>query len=191
MKEKLLAVLLALAGLNLNGQVSERLKGAMASGGDEYLPVKVLFESQSNILEERKVWQKSGIPVQHWPQLVNRSLIKVASASQARAKKLLAQAGDGELKSATSFYIVNMMVLEARPALIYELYTLPEVSYIDLADEEWELIEPTAAGEPEQITAVGTEPGLLAINAPPMWKLGYTGKGGIAYDYDTGVWPLS
>lgn len=189
MKRVLLVVFLVSAHIGLNAQISEPLKDAMAGNSEGFLPVKVLFESQENILEKRRAWQKAGIPVQEWPTLVNRSLMKEASKSQAEALELLARVEADALKSVTSFYIVNMMVIEAKPAIIYELYQLPGVISIDMADEEWELIEPVSVGEPEQTTAAGTEPGLLAINAPPMWQLGYTGKGGIAYDYDTGVWP--
>ena len=189
MKRVLLVVILISTGIGLNAQISERLKDAMASNSAGFLPVKVLFESQVNILEERRAWQNAGVPVKDWPRLVNRSLMKEASGSQAGALELLARADADDLKSINSFYIVNMMVIEAKPSVIHDLYQLPEVASIDLADEEWELIEPVSFGEPEQTTAAGTEPGLLAINAPPMWQLGYTGKGGIAYDYDTGVWP--
>ena len=38
-------------------------------------------------------------------------------------------------------------------------------------------------------TPNGVENGLIAINAPAMWALGYTGRGRLAYNYDTGVWP--
>ena len=38
-------------------------------------------------------------------------------------------------------------------------------------------------------TPNGVENGLIAINAPAMWSLGYTGRGRLAYNYDTGVWP--
>ena len=33
------------------------------------------------------------------------------------------------------------------------------------------------------------EPGLIVINVPTMWALGYTGRGRMVYNYDTGVWP--
>jgi bacillopeptidase F len=35
----------------------------------------------------------------------------------------------------------------------------------------------------------GIELGLKAINAEPMWNLGYTGRGQLVFNYDTGVWP--
>ena len=41
----------------------------------------------------------------------------------------------------------------------------------------------------DNITPNGVENGLIAINAPAMWALGYTGRGRLAYNYDTGVWP--
>ena len=35
----------------------------------------------------------------------------------------------------------------------------------------------------------GTEPGIEAINVRPLWEMGYTGKGKLVFNYDTGVWP--
>ena len=34
-----------------------------------------------------------------------------------------------------------------------------------------------------------TEPGIEAINIRPLWEMGYTGKGTLVFNYDTGVWP--
>ena len=39
------------------------------------------------------------------------------------------------------------------------------------------------------ITENGTEPGIEAINIRPLWEMGYTGKGLMVFNYDTGVWP--
>lgn len=151
--------------------------------------MKVLFSSDTDILEERRKWQSQNVPVDQWPRLVNRKLMKEANASQAGALRLLASVESDQFKLVSSFYIVNMMILEAKAELIYRLYDLAAVNQIDFANEEWELIEPDVIGEAQQLSVAGKEPGLEAINAPPMWKLGYTGKGRIVYDYDTGVWP--
>ena len=189
MKRAIITCLLLFTGLGLAGQISVRLKGTMEENPGDFFQVKVLFESETPVMAHRHQWQQRGISSDQWPRLVNRVLMKQAKLSQEGAKKLLAEAGRDQVRSVESFYIVNMMVLEAKAALIYQLYALPEVTYIDLADEEWELIEPTEIGIPEQVSTAGSEPGLSAVNAAPMWQLGYTGKGGIAYDYDTGVWP--
>ncbi len=189
MKRLKLSLLIVSVSLGMMAQISAPLKEMMSQGDKEFIRVKVLFESNTSILEERGKWQMKGIPVDRWPQLVNRSLMKEAARSQTSAKKLLELCDQSAFRNVESFYIVNMMILEARPALIYKLYALPEVNYIDLANEKWELIEPELIGTVESSSTIGMEPGLSAINAEPMWKMGYTGKGGIAYDYDTGVWP--
>ena len=131
-------------------QVSDRLKEAMETNANEYYQVKVIFNSPNNIMQQRNQWQQQGVPVSAWPRMVNRVLMRNANASQKEAKRVLNEAGK-DLKTASSFYIVNMMIIEAKPNLIYQLYQLQDVSYIDLADEEWELIEPVSVGTPDQL----------------------------------------
>lgn len=189
MKKTLLsAILIVLVGA-LHAQISDRLKEVMSKEQNQLITVKVLFSSQTSILEERRAWQSRGVPVAMWPRMVNRVLMKEAERAQSGARRLVENQPENHVGRVETFYIVNMMILEARPSVIHALYQLPDVMFIDMADEERELIEPVSVSEAEAVTQAGREPGLTAINAPPMWKLGYTGKGGIAYDYDTGVWP--
>ena len=178
-------VLMAFTGAS--AQMSEALKGELSS--KEYISVKVIFNSDRNIKSERKRWQQHNVPVAEWPKLVNRVLMKQAGESQAEALQLIQSSKSDQVLSFESFYIVNMIILKAKPELIYRLYQLEDVIAIDLANEQAELIKPDNIGTAHKESVASTEPGLIAVNAPPMWSMGYTGKGGIAYDYDTGVWP--
>jgi hypothetical protein len=70
------------------------------------------------------------------------------------------------------------------------LALISEVALIDLENSEFLPHDPIIRSEEgQQRSPNGVEPGLVAINAPAMWALGYTGRGRLVYDYDTGVWP--
>ena len=88
-----------------------------------------------------------------------------------------------------SFWIINMMTIEAHPDFILELANWPEVDYIELHDhyvgKPIEIMK--GGGNAKSIN--GIEPGLAAINAPALWAMGYTGKNRKYYSIDTGVWP--
>ena len=64
-----------------------------------------------------------------------------------------------------------------------------DVAYVDLNIDRIEPLE-EEGNQDNMLIATGLiETGLEAINAPALWDLGYTGKGLLVYDYDTGVCP--
>lgn len=89
-----------------------------------------------------------------------------------------------------TFWLVNMMVLDARPELIWQLAGRSDIAWMDLdaayltGPVKPVSIVPDLSKEPGL-----AEPGLKVIHADFMWKKGYTGKNRISYSIDTGVWP--
>lgn len=171
------------------GQLSNRLEEKMREGGDTYIPVYIEFVSSVSLEALNAEFNREETPLNVRVRLVNRLLMKQAQRSQASAKRLLEDVESSMLKSSTSFYISNIMVLEAKPQLIIALSRLPEVVYMDWAGDDLLPHDPIIAGTTNKTKAInGIEPGLSAINAPAMWALGYTGRGRKVYNYDTGVW---
>lgn len=87
-----------------------------------------------------------------------------------------------------SFWVANMLVLEADRALLDDLAARPDVARIDSnrpvrGIEDPELADITAA--PTSVNAV--EPGVNNVNAPDVWQLGYRGEGIVIGSSDTGV----
>lgn len=87
------------------------------------------------------------------------------------------------------FWAVNMMNLNIKKDLVYQLAELKDVKYIDLNTPRYRLL-----GEFEPIVNVekivnGAEPGLKTINAHKLWELGYTGRNILFLSMDTGVFP--
>ena len=109
---------------------------------------------------------------------------------QAPVVNFIRRQGINNYNNLTQFWIVNLIVVEATPQLIHDLSNLEQIDIIDL---EYNQIIPHEEITQENHSSLrspgGTENGLIAINAPAMWALGYTGRGRLVYDYDTGVWP--
>lgn len=117
-------------------------------------------------------------------------LQNTAKQSQKPVLDLLSNASKGEVEGYQNFWIVNLIIVKASPEWIKKIAELPEVLTIDLIVGQLEAHEPIILGHQNKTTAPnGVESGLVAINAPAMWQLGYTGRGRVAYNYDTGVWP--
>lgn len=118
--------------------------------------------------------------------------LKLLHYQQETKQKTFVENLKSELKNEVEilhqYWICNMILIEIQIDAIEKLQNKKEIKYLENANDriifDGELTKGT-----ETKAENGTEPGLLAINAPAMWELGYTGKGTVVYDYDTGVWP--
>ncbi|AEV33579.1 subtilisin-like serine protease [Owenweeksia hongkongensis DSM 17368] len=186
MLKQILLASFFLAAFISAGQISSRLEKEMKEASRDFLPVVVEFRTTVNWKQlETKCEDKN---VSDWPKLVNRALMRQAANTQSEALEYLNELSADQVKSISSFYIVNVMILEAKPDVISKLAAIPDVDWIDLADDEFLIHDPIIPSKKSTATVNGVEPGLEAINAPEMWKLGYTGRGRLLYNYDTGVW---
>lgn len=186
MLKKILLASLCISAFASVGQISSRLEKEIKEASQDFLPVVVEFRTTVNWQQlEAQCTQKS---VGEWPRLVNRTLMKQAAVTQSQVLEYLEAQSKDEVKSVSPFYIVNVMVLEAKPNVISQLATMEDVDWIDLANDEFLIHDPIIPSKKSTAAVNGVEPGLEAINAPEMWKLGYTGRGRLVYNYDTGVW---
>jgi len=104
--------------------------------------------------------------------------------------KKYAHTHPGSYNRLEQHWITNIWVVSAAPDLINQLASEPSIEKI-----EWDstrLVSPTipvkeSISQPK--VAGGTEPGVRVINAPALWKIGYTGRGTLHYSFDTGAWP--
>ena len=82
-----------------------------------------------------------------------------------------------------------MLYLEATPYLITQLENNPLIKNMDIEIGYMELIPFESVSSFQIHGGNSTEPGIEAINVRPLWDMGYTGKGTLVFNYDTGVWP--
>ncbi len=90
--------------------------------------------------------------------------------------------------SLNTFWIANIIALEATPRLISALSHRPDVEWMDI-DAELALESFVEAAAPPVVAPGSPEPGLNAIRADKLWQMGYTGYGRLAMSADTGIDP--
>lgn len=96
----------------------------------------------------------------------------------------------GSFENLQQHWIANILVVSASSDLINLLAVNPGVEKIewDSARLVMPIVPVKQNSSPAKI-AGGTEPGVRVINAPALWKMGYTGRGRLHYSFDTGAWP--
>lgn len=188
MKKQLLLLSFILFGLISQGQITERLQTKMQQVPNKKHAVSIAFSSSNPLEYFVNTQEFKNLSLLERQKRINKHLLESRNESQ---KQVLAyfRAKEGAIDF-KSFYIVNRIVANLSASDILAIDGLPNIDVIDLAFGTIEFDQPIEGSiqSSSKTTGVTAEPGLVAINAPKMWELGYTGKGKKVYVYDTGVW---
>jgi subtilisin family serine protease len=153
------------------------------------IPSKIGISFKNNLALDslKKAMDKKAVKAKQRPEIVIRALQKVAAQSQHTLTDWLQT--EKEYRGVKNLWIVNRIIAKVAIADVLDVAQFEEVELIDLETGRFEMIEdPRPAALSEKRSEGVAEPGLLAINARGMWELGYTGRGRLLYDFDTGVW---
>jgi bacillopeptidase F len=159
------------------------------SNSDQMHKIIVALANQADIyaLDDQLRMSKAMLGERNFQVIT--ALQEVATATQPEVLSFIEQlAVSGQAKNVKSFWLANLIALEATPAAINALANLDAVGKIAI-DYPIELIEPIENAKPaenENLIA-SVEQGLVAIHAPEAWALGYTGAGRVVSNLDTGV----
>ncbi|MEL6845950.1 MAG: S8 family serine peptidase, partial [Bacteroidota bacterium] len=171
-------------------KVSDRLLIEIKNYPQEHHRISILFRDQFDVRElDRSLYERKADLRQRAYEVITK-LQQHATQSQANVMQLLRQEANVEQDNIHSFWISNLIFASAKYDVVAKLSQLPEVAWLDLngilesSNVERVPAPPTAPVEPQ-----GIEPGLAAINAPALWKMGYTGYGCVTFANDTGVDP--
>lgn len=188
----LFAFIICLLNLPGFGQayISPRLVKILQNEPQAYQWVNISFTENVDCENLIHDFRRRGLSSSKRAMETNRMLFNQAKSSQAETKRIISNFKNQEVQEAHEFWIVNIMLVKINAEGVQELSKIQNIQALDLIEGKFEIHEPIILGA-ENKTAVpnGVEPGLLAINAPAMWALGYTGRSRVVYDYDTGVWP--
>ncbi len=115
-------------------------------------------------------------------RVVNR-LRGLADTTQAGLRGVLAQRRQqGTVERFVPLWIINGLAVTARPAVIWELASRPEVASVEL-----DATVPGPGAASSATVATVAEQNLEAVNASELWALGYQGSGVVVANMDTGV----
>lgn len=197
MNKILFPLLLAIfiANSAIAGSLSPSLQATLYNkGADETLGVIVHMVEKAPIAELQTELRtmKANRQVRH---NIIISALQDATRSQADLlQDLSVRQGSGEVVGFTSYWISNLIVVEATPLGIERIADRSDVDWVELNFKP-ELIEPVSRRAAQSgmdlesgDRSVGITDGLVAINAQRVWyELGFTGEGRLVGSLDTGV----
>ncbi len=154
-------------------------------------PVSVLvfLSEQVNLDAITDQMDAQRVTLRERHETVVRALQETAAATQGNLlAHLNALQQDGRIEEFQPFWVANCTRVDATKDVIGELAARPDVGMIYF-NYPIETIEPVAepTGGPDGTRGGGPEPGLIAVRAPEVWAMGYTGEGILVATLDTGV----
>jgi len=157
-----------------------------ASSSQTMVKAYVMLRDQVDVTALDKSLYEENASLKDRVYIVVTSLQQKAVESQDAVLAMLNERPADEIESITSLWIVNMLMLEARAEVYYDLMRHPDVELMDIVPEpNWE--KPVAEGPAPASIPNGVEPGIEAINARKMWEQGYDGTGRLVMGIDSGV----
>ena len=169
-------------------EVSSRLQKAITEANpDDYIKVLVLLRDQVDVEAMNEQFYTESVSIQQRAYILINALQEKAKNTQVNLLSYLQEKSDlGSVFTYESFWIGNLVMVEAKVDVINELMNRLDVSQMDL-DAILQLDEPVEVIEnaPEAIESV--EAGLKIINAHLLWAMGITGQGRLVMNIDTGV----
>jgi bacillopeptidase F len=163
------------------------LSHAIQRNPENEFKIGISFHDNVDLDSLKHFFKTNQIPVKQRPAHVIKALQNVAWDSQRETIAYLKSNISPDKIHA--LWIVNRIIVELEPRGIYEIAGFRDVKTIEWERAEFLPITPVkSAPVSSERSPGGIEPGLIAINAPAMWKMGYTGRGTLLYNYDTGVW---
>ena len=154
----------------------------------ELIPIRIEFKNNVNCYELNQQFKEQNTAINQRPKIVNRLLKDQAFKSQKQVLDFFKR-NTNSSNYYHSFWIVNIIVALVDITTIDKLLQFPSILSIKIENNKFIAHDEYEVSFNNNRTPNGVENGLVAINAPAMWSLGYTGRGRLAYNYDTGVWP--
>jgi len=155
-----------------------------------FFPIIIEMNDEFDILYLKNGFHSNNTPIKKRASIICETMQQIAKETQQPVIDIIESKKDN-YKNLKSSWMINAIFLDAKKSLIANLATHPNIKNINLQHTKADIIDyidnhnHTSSIEIED----GTEPGIEAINVRPLWEMGYTGKGLLVFNYDTGVWP--
>ena len=190
MKNILFILLLFSSIIQAQHVLSSRLQDSISNAEhiDQKFAIRIEMQDKVDAFQLHQDYILTQTPVKERAIKTIKRLKSKAKTSQENLIDFLKYNAPSSYNTLRKYWITNQIYLEGTQDLIYEIGQRNDVAYIDLNIDKTSPLEEISSEH--QLVSTGTiETGLEAINAPALWNLGYTGKGLLIYNYDTGVCP--
>jgi len=181
-------VILILQTSNLiSGEIDPKfLNKVNTASSNDYLKAIVMMKAKTDLVRLQSDLDAAKVTREVRHKRVVEELQTVAKTSQKDITGFLGKQSERQgLKSYESFWIANLIIIEATPEFILKLVNRDDVDVI-YEDSPVYLNKPVSTElAPASVNSVSE--GLRAIKADALWELGITGQGVIVCNIDTGV----
>jgi len=176
--------------ISIEPTLLERLHQPQAA--NDFFKVRLLLRDRVNVDSLGYAFDRSGISFEHRVRTTVRLLIDKAAATQPFWLQQIGQLEanmPGSLKYINTYWISNLLVLEAKPALLLALAQMNQgIEVLEEDMEQYQAIDPVVVESPNSPNAPGgNELGLRTVKAPALWRRDYTGRGRLGMNSDSGV----
>ena len=170
-------------------KISTRLQAALADTQNKssFVNALVLMQEQVDITSLDKQLYAEKASLEKRAYTVITQLQKKAEQHQPPLFDFLAAKSASEITVKQSFWIANLILVEATPDIIIELSRREDVKFIDIDPVLSRDIPAESTLPISKSNGQVAQPGLKAINAHLLWEMGITGKGCLVMNLDTGV----
>lgn len=172
--------------------ISDRLQKAIdqIEHIDQHISIRIELLDKVDALNLHKTFIENETSIHQRAVTTVETLKFKAESSQENILSFIKEYNSENYDELRSYWIINHIYLEATSNLIYELAQREDIALVDLNADYTDTLEPFKQNENTSKSDISAaEIGIDAINARALWEMGYTGKGLLVYDYDTGVWP--
>ena len=185
-------ILLSFSSLFSQAYIKPYLENVLNEESENHLiPIIIKLNNQVDVRELKADLLKRNVDLNHRRQIIVSTLYRVNSEINNfdRLIENIREEQPNKISSVKKFWAVNIISCSIRKDLINTLLSSPEVEYIQYDfPVVGEKVKEGKISNSKSLTEVGiAEPGLVAVNARPMWALGYTGRNRLAMNIDTGV----
>ena len=190
MKNILFISLLFSSFLQAQHVLSNRLQASISDAEhiDQKFAIRIQMQDKVDAFQLHQDYILKQTPVKERAVKTIKRLKNKAKTSQKNLLSFLKYNAPSSYNTLRKYWITNQIYLEGTQDLIYKIGQRNDVAYVDLNIDKISPLEEVSS-KLHYLSSGTIETGLAAINAPALWNLGYTGKGLLVYNYDTGICP--
>ena len=190
MKKILFTLLLFSSFIQAQHVLSSRLQDSISNAEhiDQKFAIRIEMQDKVDAFQLHQDYILTQTPVKERAIKTIKKLKHKANTSQENLINFLKNNAPSSYNTFRKYWITNQIYLEGTQDLIYQIAQRNDVAYVDLNIDKISPLEEVSSIL-QHVSSGTIETGLAAINAPALWNLGYTGKGLLVYDYDTGICP--
>ncbi|MBK7804996.1 MAG: S8 family serine peptidase [Saprospiraceae bacterium] len=171
------------------GKYSEKLSTEINLDSKKWVSIHIVLSDQLDYNLWNKTEDAARSELNSKQRKIVSDLKKNAERSQQELLVFLGQSQDVAVTSIQTHWIANVITCRVKMNFIPTVAAREDVRWVGLNSK----LKHTAITEIATVQAEAapnkTEKGLIAIGAPEMWALGYTGYGRLAFIADTGTDP--